>query len=159
MNTTAAFISKVRNRILFRLYMLIKLPAAYFSGLQVVAIDEEQCIVSVPFKWFSQNPFRSTYFACLAMAAEMSTGLLALAQIYQRKPQVSMLVVKLEATYHKKATAVTYFTCKAGAEMKAAIEKSIATGDAQTVIALAEGLDATGNAIASFQITWSFKKK
>jgi hypothetical protein len=26
----------------------------------------------------SQNPFRSTYFACLSMAAEMSTGALAL---------------------------------------------------------------------------------
>jgi hypothetical protein len=43
-------------------------------------------------------------FACLAMAAEMSTGVLAMAHVYKRKPAISMLVVKMEAEYFKKAT-------------------------------------------------------
>ena len=53
-----------------------KLPAAFFSGVRIKEVGETKCRVSVPYKWFTQNPFRSTYFACLAMAAEMSTGAL-----------------------------------------------------------------------------------
>lgn len=53
---------------LFNLFLLAKLPAAYFSGVRVLSLDEEECKVKVPYKWFSQNPFKSTYFACLSMA-------------------------------------------------------------------------------------------
>jgi len=79
--------------------------------------------VSIPFKWFSQNPFRSTYFACLSMAAEMSTGALALGHLYKRKPTVSMLVVKTEGEYFKKAVGRTYFTCEDGAAIQSAVER------------------------------------
>ena len=58
----------------------------------------EKCITSVPYKWLTQNPFRSTYFASLAMAAEMSTGILALSNVYKRNPPFSMLVIKMEAS-------------------------------------------------------------
>ena len=48
----------------------------------------------------------SFYLFCLSgMAAEMSTGALALTHLYKRKPAVSMLVVKVEAEYFKKALA------------------------------------------------------
>lgn len=43
------------------------------------------------------------------MAAEMSTGILALAHIHKRQPSVSMLVIKMEAHYHKKAVGPTLF--------------------------------------------------
>ena len=81
----------------FNLFLLYKLPAAYFSGVRLVSLTEESCKVKIPYKWFSQNPFRSTYFACLAMAGEMSTGLPCLMAIDKMQPKVSMLVVNLES--------------------------------------------------------------
>lgn len=105
---------KLANSFQFRLYMLRKLPTAFFSGVRVKYLSETNCEVSVPFRWFSQNPFRSTYFACLAMAAELSTGALAMANVYKRKPEVSMLVVKMEAEFFKKATTRTTFLCTHG---------------------------------------------
>jgi hypothetical protein len=75
----------------------------------VKEINEEKCIASVPYKWLTQNPFRSTYFASLAMAAEMSTGTIALSNVYKRKPSISMLVTKMEANYFKKATGTIFF--------------------------------------------------
>ena len=70
---------------------------------------------TVPYKWFSQNPFRSTYFACLAMAAEMSTGVIGDGCIcIKENLPVSMLVVKVEAEYFKKATGRTNFVCEDG---------------------------------------------
>ena len=79
---SAAFFSVIGNPLKYRLFLLRHLPAAYFSGLRIEKMDEQHCVVSVPYKWFTRNPFRSTYFACLSMAAEMSTGVLALGLNY-----------------------------------------------------------------------------
>ena len=117
------------------MYLFYKLPAAFFSGIKISEIDEERCITSVPYKWLTQNPFRSTYFASLAMAAEMSTGMLALSNVYKRIPAVSMLVTKMEATYFKKATGTTFFTCEEGKEIAALIDEAVSTGEAKKIIA------------------------
>ena len=108
------FLALINNPLKFRLFLFSKLPSAYFAGVRIRKAEPGCCEVLVPFKWFSQNPFRSTYFACLAMAAEMSTGVLAMAQTYKRNPAVSMLVVGLEAKYYKKATGLTTFICEDG---------------------------------------------
>ena len=142
-----------------RLFLFSKLPSAYFSGVRVRAINENRCEVIVPFKWFSQNPFRSTYFACLSMAAEMSTGALALAHLYKRVPAVSMLVVKTDGEYFKKATDKTIFTCEDGLLIKQMIEESVATGEARTIVAKSTGKNKNGEVVAEFKIAWSFKVK
>src|SRR4051812_35927673 len=108
------FIQLVKNPFKFRMFLLSNLPSAFFSGVRVISVDEEKCEVVVPFKWFTRNPFHSTYFACLSMAAEMSTGVLAMASVYGRKPRVSMLVLKVNGDYMKKATGRTLFTCNQG---------------------------------------------
>lgn len=156
---TNKFIKSLSNPVLFRIYLLSKLPAAFFSGVRVREIDEQHCVVTVPYKWFSQNPFRSTYFACLAMAAEMSSGSLAMAHVYGRKPPISMLVVKFEANYFKKATGRTRFECKDGAMLKEVIEKAIETKEAQTFVTTSIGVNDQGEKVAECLITWSFKVK
>src|SRR5687768_12129258 len=143
----------------FRMFLLLKLPSAFFAGVRIRDIDEKNSVVSVPFKWFSQNPFRSTYFACLSMAAEMSTGALALGHLYKRKPPVSMLVIKTEGEYFKKATDKTTFVCEAGPEIRRMIEEAISTGEARTIKAKTIGKNEAGELVAEFYITWSFKAR
>jgi len=153
------FIQLMNNPVKFRFFLLSKLPSAYFSGLRIKSMDEHHCTATIPYKWFSQNPFRSTYFACLAMAGEMTTGSLAMANIYKRKPAVSMLVVKLEANYFKKANSLTTFTCSDGDELQAAIESTIASGEAVAFRAKSTGTNENGELVAEFFITWSFKRR
>lgn len=141
------------------MYLLYKLPAAFFSGVKIREINAERCVASVPYKWLTQNPFRSTYFASLAMAAEMSTGLLASGNVHQRVPAISMLVTKMEAQYFKKATGTTWFTCENGREMTETIDEAIATGDPKKIIAKSIGRDKNGTPIAEFLFTWSFRAK
>jgi len=149
----------MKHPVKFRMFLFAKLPSAYFAGVRVKEMDENACKVTVPYKWFSQNPFRSTYFACLSMAAEMSTGALAMAHLYKLKPPVSMLVIKTEAEYYKKATGKTIFTCNDGLKLKETIQKAITTGEAQSLTAVSAGTSETGELIAKFLITWSFKAK
>jgi hypothetical protein len=153
------FLRLLRNPVRFRLYLLTRLPSAYFAGLRIVEADEVGCSVAVPFKWFTRNPFHSTYFACLSMAAEMSTGILAMAAIYRRKPPVSMLVVGLEASFHKKATGRTTFVCLDGPAIREAVAGCIATGEARQVRARSVGTNSNGETVAEFFITWSFKAR
>lgn len=156
---TSEFIQLMKHPVKFRMFLLSKLPSAFFAGVRVREADEKRCVVTVPFKWFSQNPFRSTYFACLSMAAEMSTGALAMAHLYKRKPPVSMLVVKVESEYFKKATDRTIFVCEDGELFRNAIEESTASGEARTVRARSVGTNKQGEIVAEFFITWSFKAK
>jgi hypothetical protein len=153
----ASFFRVVNNPVKFKLFLLSKLPSAFFSGVRVRDADPERCAVTIPYKWFTRNPFRSTYFACLSMAAEMSTGILAMANIQGRKPSLSMLVVGLEANYFKKATGRVMFVCSDGAAIRGAIERAAATGEAATVRACSIGENEAGEVVAEFFITWSFK--
>lgn len=143
----------------FRMYLLTRLPAAFFSGVKVREINEERCVTSVPYKWLTQNPFRSTYFASLAMAAEMSTGTIALSNVYERKPTVSMLVTKMEATYFKKARGTIFFTCEQGKEIASIIDEAVKTGEGKSVIAKSTGKNKSGETVAEFLFTWSFKTR
>ncbi len=153
------FFQLINNRFKFNIFLFSKLPSAYFSGVRVQQASEEKCIVTVPFKWFSQNPFKSTYFACLSMAAEMSTGVLGLAHIHGRKPGVSMLVVNIKGDFMKKAIGKTTFTCNDGIAIKQTIESAIGTGEGKTITAKSTGVNEQGEVVAVFEVTWSFKAK
>ena len=156
---TTAFIKLMKHPLKFRMFLFLKLPSAFFAGVRIKDIDEKKCAVTVPYKWFSQNPFRSTYFACLSMAAEMSTGSLCMAHVYKMKPAISMLVIKVESEYFKKATERITFVCEDGEMIEKAIGESIATNEAKMVRARSVGRNKDGGAVAEFFITWSFKKK
>jgi hypothetical protein len=153
------FIGIMTNPIKMGFFMFSKLPSAWFSGVRVKHIDPAYAEITVPYKWFSQNPFKSTYFACQSMAAEMSTGLLAMMNIYERKPSVSMLVLSVNGSFHKKATSVTTFRCEDGNKIRDAVEQAIATGEGVTVDTRSVGVNDKGEIISSFDIRWSFKAK
>ena len=156
---TDSFFDLTRNGLKFRLFLLQNLPAALYSGVRVKEANEKRAVVSVPYKWFTRNPFRSTYFACLSMAAEMSTGLLAMAHLYKRQPKVSMLVTAVEGKFYKKAIAETRFICEEGLAIRDVIETSITSGESQTICVLSSGFNEQNELIAEFWITWSFKAR
>lgn len=141
-----------------RLFLLRSLPMAYLAGLRVRSLTAEQATVTVPFKYLTQNPFRSIYFACLSMAAELASGVQAMLHI-QGAGRVSMLVVGLEAEFTKKATGLVTFTCPDGAAIAQAIADSRATGEGCTVVCTSTGHDAAGDVVAVFRVRWSFRAK
>ncbi len=153
------FSALISSPIQFRFFLFQKLPAAFFSGLRIVHFDSTTCTVKIKYSWFSQNPFKSIYFAVEAMAAEMCSGMLAFAQVYQRNPKISMLVVKMEVNFIKKATGTVLFTCEDGALIQAAINESIETGEGKTIVCMSKGKNSANETVAEFLITWSFKSK
>jgi acyl-coenzyme A thioesterase PaaI-like protein len=142
-----------------KLFMMKNLPMAFLAGLQVTEIDQTQASVSVPYKGLNKNPFRSIYFAVLSMAAELATGILAMAAINDFSVPVSMLVFEMKASFQKKARTKITFKCNEGEKIMAAITRSIETGEGQTAEVTSTGYDTEGDVVAEFKFTWTFKPK
>ena len=159
MNRAEAFKAVWTNPIGIRAMLWAKLPLAAFAGLRLRKLDDTGAQVSLPAGWKTQNPFRSTYFAAQAMAAEMSTGAPALYFIEQSGARVSSLVTALSAKFTRKATEETTFTFSDGAAMKAAIDSAVGSGEPVVFSARSVGSQRDGTVVAEFQIEWSFKRR
>ncbi|SHI68496.1 Acyl-coenzyme A thioesterase PaaI, contains HGG motif [Hymenobacter daecheongensis DSM 21074] len=153
----AAFRRTISNPLKLRLFMLRSLPMAYLAGLRLREITPERATVTVPFKYLTKNPFRSIYFACLSMAAEMASGVLSM--MHTEGGRVSMLVVGLEAEFTKKAVGLIAFTSPDGPRIAQAIAESRATGEGRTVVCTSTGTDEAGDVVAVFRITWSYRAR
>lgn len=141
------------------LFLLFKLPAAYFTGVRATHIDSETCIAKVKFRWINQNPFRSMYWAVQGMAAELTTGVLVMNKIKYSERKISMLVAHNEGSFSKKATGKITFSCNDGNLVDQAIEKAIKTGEGQIIRMTSVGINSEGIEVSNFTFEWTIKLK
>jgi len=140
-------------------FLMFKLPSAYFSGVRVKSINDVEAIATVKHKWINQNPFKSLYWATQGMASELATGILVMKQIAESDTKISMLVTHQQGAFTKKATGRINFICKDGAAVKAAIDRTIASGEGETLTMTAEGFDEQGDSVSKFEYIWGLKAK
>jgi|TARA_Y100000385_G_C13085916_1_gene636376 hypothetical protein len=99
------------------------------------------------------------FWAVQGMAAELATGALIIMKIKQLNRNMSMLVIKNEAQFTKKAKGQIIFSCTQGKEIDMLLKKAIETGAGQTITLTAEGRDASGDVVSVFNFLWSVKLK
>ncbi|GAB7257221.1 DUF4442 domain-containing protein [uncultured Polaribacter sp.] len=141
------------------LFMLLKLPLGFLSGMRVISVSKDEAVVKIKHKWMNQNPFKSMFWAAQGMAAEMSTGVLVMKAIEESNTKVSMLVTQQNAEFYKKATGKIIFTCNGGLEIAKAIQESIETNEGQIVVLSSEGVNEDGVVVSKFNFEWSLKVK
>lgn len=141
----------------FRLFTRVAVPAARHAKVRFGHLNDESCSIEVPMLKRNRNPFRSMYFAVQSMAAEMSTALLAMYYMTERKESIAWIVTDLQADFPSKAISDVTFTCKDGLAISDTIEEAIRTKEARQVEAVAVGTLADGTVVSTFRITWSFK--
>ena len=141
------------------LFLLFKLPSAFLTGVRTKSIDAQKCVVIVKHRWINQNPFKSMFWAVQGMAAELSTGALIMMKIQALNKNVSMLVINNNASFNKKAKGLITFSCDQGNLVDEVLEKALATGDGQTLVITAKGIDLSGDEVSSFDFEWSLKVK
>ena len=151
-------IRNILHPVKFRFFQWKRLPSLAFWRVRVRKCTPDETAVTIPYRWLTQNPFRSTYFAALSGAAELSTGLLAMVAIESRGA-ISMLITGMEGEFIKKARTTTTFICREGSQVRAAVQRAIDTGEGQTIRVKTEGYDSDDQLVARFYFTWSFKVK
>lgn len=140
-------------------FLFFKLPSAYWSGVRVKSINDNECIVSVKLNWFNKNPFKSIFWAVQGMAAELSTGMLVSKQISDRKINVSMLVISSSSNFYKKAVGRIKFNCVQGNELKNIFDNLDEKNPTNKIIMFSKGIDELGDVVSDFKFEWSFKRK
>lgn len=140
-------------------FNIFKLPSVYFLGIRVKSINNESCTVSVKHRWINQNPFKSLFWAVQGMAAELTTGAIVMAKIQESGKKVSMLVTTNNATFTKKATGRITFMCNDGKLIDDALQRTIETGEGQTIWMKSVGKNADGIEVSTFNFEWSIKVK
>ena len=151
--------SVFKSRWKLKLFFIRHLPMAFLAGLKVASFDEDHATVSLPYKYLTKNPFRSIYFACQAMAAELSTAIICLQSLEKFDEDVSLLVTGLEAEFTKKATGVISFICELEESLDPIFEECLSQDKSQTVTLVSNGVDENSESVAKFKITWSFKPR
>ena len=152
------FRKKILNTFNFFVFSLSKLPSLAWWGVRLKSLDDQECKVTIPFSWRTQNPFKSIYFAAQAGAAELSTGLLCM-QALSGRGKWSMYVIGFEAEYGVTAKTKVTFTCKDGKLLNEILDKIEASNEPDTIVMVSTGENTDGKMVSRFKITWSFKKK
>lgn len=155
----AAIQSVFHSRFKFRMMLLTRLPMGFLSGMRIHHMDRDRCEVDIRYKWLNKNPFKSTFWAVLGMAAEMSSGAMILLYTHGQKPSIATLVTATEARYYKKAVGRTRFICESGPDIAAAAARTATTGEGIEVRCAMKGFNDQGELVAEFVFTWSLKAR
>ncbi|ADV49998.1 DUF4442 domain-containing protein [Cellulophaga sp. E16_2] len=141
----------------FNSFTFFKLPSAWWCGVRLRHIDQKKAVVTVTHRWVNQNPFKSMFWAVQGMAAELSTGAMMIDQIKESGQKISMLVANNNASFTKKATGKITFTCEDGHLIQEGINKTVATGEGQTIWMKSVGVNTDGVVVSTFNFEWTIK--
>lgn len=140
-------------------FLILQLPSAYLCGVRTVSLSNRECTTSVKFRWINKNPFKSIYFAVLAMAAELSTGALVLKNVHNTDQVFSTLVVGMNALFYKKAVGKITFKADAENILNESIRQAKETREGVSFTLTTLGIDEVGDEVAKFEFVWSIKIK
>lgn len=140
-------------------FMFFKLPSAWWCGVRLKYMDDHKAVTTVRYSWRNQNPFKSMFWAVQGMAAELATGAMVTTQIRATGKPISMLVQNNTANFSKKATGRITFTCEDGHLIKDALEKTIATGQGQTIWMKSIGVNSDGVVVSTFNFEWTLRMR
>jgi hypothetical protein len=143
----------------YNTFTFFKLPSAWWCGVRLRYIDQNKAVATVTHKWFNQNPFNSMFWAVQGMAAEFVTGALMMDRIQASGQKISMLVANNNANFSKKATGTITFTCEDGHLIQEALDKTMATGEGQTIWMKSVGVNADGAVVSTFNFEWTVRLK
>jgi hypothetical protein len=141
------------------MFKLTRLPLAWIAGLQIPQLDEQKCVCTVPFKYWTKNPFRSVYFAAQSMTAELSTGAIIMVATRVKGKSFSTLVTGTTAVFTKKATGKVYFTCEDTQKALKAVQDSLSSDNPIEVELKTTGRMKDGTVVSEMTFNWSVKAR
>ena len=146
----------IRN---FNRFLFLKLPSAFLCGVRLRSLNQERAVVTVTLNFLNKNPFKSMFWAVQGMAAELATGAIILSEVRSSTVPISMLVIRNEAEFLKKAKGKITFTCTDVALVKNQFAKHLQSETGTRFWMQSEGVDEQGEVVSRFRFEWSVKAK
>ena len=146
----------IRN---FNRFLFLKLPSAFLCGVRLRSLNKERAVVTVTLNFLNKNPFKSMFWAVQGMAAELATGAIILSEVRSSTVPISMLVIRNEAEFLKKAKGKITFTCTDVALVKNQFYTYLQSETGTRFWMQSEGVDEQGEVVSRFRFEWSVKAK
>jgi hypothetical protein len=146
----------IRN---FNRFLFLKLPSAFLCGVRLRSLNKECAVVMVTLNFLNKNPFKSMFWAVQGMAAELATGAIILSEVRNSTVPISMLVIRNEAEFLKKAKGKITFTCTDVALVKNQFATQVKSDTGTRFWMQSEGVDQQGDVVSRFRFEWSIKAK
>jgi hypothetical protein len=146
----------IRN---FNTFLFFKLPSAFFCGVRLKSLSKERAVVTVGLNFINKNPFKSMFWAVQGMAAELSTGVIILSEVRKSPLPISMLVIRNEGEFLKKAKGRITFNCADVALVKSQFETLLKSEAGKRFWMECIGTDQQGDIVSRFRFEWSLKVK
>ena len=131
----------------------------FLSGMRVIRLDDEACEVHMRYRWLVKNPFNSTFWAVMGMAAEMTTGALILSYTQDQTPNVSFILIDMDAKFLKKAKGNVRYVCEHSAQVKKAVQEAMQDGDKHPITLPTQAYNEAGDLIAEMKFSWVLQKR
>ena len=148
---------------LVRLFALSKVPLLGSVWPKVTEITAQKLALRIRLTRKTKNHLGSMYFGALCMGAEAAVGIKAFEIIRQSRPRrVDLIFKDFHADFLKRAEGDVEFVCDQGDEIKALVEKCLATNQRETQTFKAQAFVPQQNPtepVASFAVTLSVKAR
>lgn len=153
----------IKDTLFLRAFSFAKIPLLFWASPRVVSLNEDTCVVSLPFIRRNKNHLGSMYFGALCIGADAAGGLIAAKLLSNLKGAKGSLIFKdFKANFLKRPEGETLFTCNDGARLSEAVKKAHETGERVDlpVEVVATVPKISGNEpVAQFVLTISLKVK
>ncbi len=141
------------------LFLLRHIPIARIAGIRVKEHDNDKTLLQLTHRWLNQNPFRSIYFGVLVMAGELATGIPLYRAVAESGKNISMLVLRNESVFHKKATGKISVVFENDGLIAEKLRQAEETGEAVLFWLESKAFNASGQCVAEFRYEWSVKRR
>ncbi|MCC2625441.1 MAG: aromatic compounds catabolism [Burkholderiales bacterium] len=146
----------------FEDFLRQNVPMIEYSQLSVEHLDNEKCIIKMPFIPQNKNHVNSMYFGSILIGTEVSAGVLAFYYLKQDNHNSTVVFKDVAGNFIKRSETDTYFICNDSKLIADAIKKAAKTHERVNVTVNVIGvtdLSKPDEMISDFKITVSVKNK
>jgi acyl-coenzyme A thioesterase PaaI-like protein len=111
----------------------LRIPTLLFLSPSVVRLDDDCCVVKIPFGWRTRNHVGSMYVGALCAGADLASGLNAARLIRTRYRGVSLVFADIQGDFLKRADGDVLFRSDDGPRIAQAVQQADGTGERVTL--------------------------
>lgn len=123
---------QIKATAFLRVFSFLKIPLLGWIRPRILEANDTTTVLMVPLSRRTKNHLNVMYFGALAMGAEAAVAVRAVSEIQKSGRRVDFLFKDFQADFLKRAEGDVHFICDQGLEVRALIEKAIATGERVT---------------------------
>ncbi len=153
---------KFKNTIWVRYFAFTKIPMIYYTKPTVLELNEQRCVIKIPFIRKNQNHLGSMYFGVLSVGADLAGGIIAMKIIQKSRKKISLLFKNINGDFISRVEEDAYFICEDGGAISKAVHEAIETKERVNIpvtINVKTSLNEDSEPLAKFVLTLSLKEK